>query len=870
MPLVDDIQFTKRATDLGHYYTSSASKQHLRQYLRECSRTHLKTAAIGGDQEQGFEQAFASLAYSFLKDKAPRLLDYVVGFQLVDRNEDNTKAVGVYGFKVGDQWMYAPTFFLNGDMKGHELLYVKKQDSFVPMKENWINFLISRKPHELGEASPQDTWQLGGLPPDIYRLTHPPTSSKYGSDGAALMPEMQKWAYDALPFLAAAATQNENFFAKQANTNLESFVKEDFNLLRGAFNLTQRYPLVKRAFERFYGPDFFVKMGLWYKNQLNSIIPEKKATSPSCRMKKRKKRANDNSLLPATDEFEPLSPTETGELSFYILDKWGAEAVNDGADRNKVDENSPNGIKTNLEELTEDERQKLLRDTVLIKDKRDPHATSMVYNTQVKVELINPTQTGIYQVLEKQGAFDEMLVVFHPQTNKGREEYCTVIRMSDPRNWLNIHSSHLWVKASPEPLRPSYEQWFDKLEKKDSLETKGFYIALGANGAATTPFRVNETYGDGVYRVDFRDYCSYGEGRPKWMTDKRYDDYHGNDYYVSTYNAKLFINKREGTGLRSVSGELSIPKSFRFLKLKDPPKPPKKKDDNDLMSNHVEDVGDGGEGSEERPIQPGNLVDIQALFFDKTASLRVIDQGGEVWLKTGMAADERMTKKAALISLIRDHGCTEATARHILKEAAVKGKAVFRIKYAEPTSSMLQPGPGAPSLRPPLYGMERVGPRQVPAMYPQEEYDYIPDLHSSRTDPTIYDPFYLPDQKAMQTAQEAGNAGQKEVFDTSMISGMLKAVRQDSLVDRYLPDLMKGLDKCGRVLFMLYWHQEEFEDRYGKQDLPELEDSLRNAFETMGDVVLFLKEKQVGGGEGMDMVGGNAVADPNIDEAARN
>ncbi len=52
---------------------------------------------------------------------------------------------------------------------------------------------------------------------------------------------------------------------------------------------------------------------------------------------------------------------------------------------------------------------------------------------------------------------------------------------------------------------------------------------------------------------------------------------------------------------------------------------------------------------------------------------------------------------------------------------------------------------------------------------------------------------------------------------------MLKSVRQDSMVDRYLGDLMKGMDRLGRILFTFYWHGEEFEERYGKQDIPELE-----------------------------------------------
>ena len=99
--------------------------------------------------------------------------------------------------------------------------------------------------------------------------------------------------------------------------------------------------------------------------------------------------------------------------------------------------------------------------------------------------------------------------------------------------------------------------------------------------------------------------------------------------------------------------------------------------------------------------------------------------------------------------------------------------------------------------------------------------------------------------KSVQTAQQASLHGHKEVFDTSMMSGMLKSVRQDSLVERHLGDLVEALDSLGRLLFNFYWHQEEFEDRYGKSDLPELEDSLRNSFESLGDITLFLKEKTV-------------------------
>src|SRR4029077_8419719 len=121
-----------------------------------------------------FEQAFSNLAHAYLKDKAPGLQDYEVGFQLIDRNPENTKAVGVSGFKVGSQWLYAPVFFLNGDMKGHEMLYIKNQDLFVPMKENWLNYILNKKPHILGSEVGRNLQQIGVAPPHLYQLSRSP------------------------------------------------------------------------------------------------------------------------------------------------------------------------------------------------------------------------------------------------------------------------------------------------------------------------------------------------------------------------------------------------------------------------------------------------------------------------------------------------------------------------------------------------------------------------------------------------------------------------------------------------------------------------------------------------------------------------
>jgi hypothetical protein len=126
--------------------------------------------------------------------------------------------------------------------------------------------------------------------------------------------------------------------------------------------------------------------------------------------------------------------------------------------------------------------------------------------------------------------------------------------------------------------------------------------------------------------------------------------------------------------------------------------------------------------------------------------------------------------------------------------------------------------------------------------YDRSGYDPRPE---STSQPNMVGGVGSPDRKAMETARGAAESGQKEVFDTAMLGSLLKSVRDDSMVDKYMGDLMKGMDRLARILFMLYWHMEEFEERYGKQDLPELEDGLRNAFESMGDIVLFLKQKTI-------------------------
>ncbi len=134
---------------------------------------------------------------------------------------------------------------------------------------------------------------------------------------------------------------------------------------------------------------------------------------------------------------------------------------------------------------------------------------------------------------------------------------------------------------------------------------------------------------------------------------------------------------------------------------------------------------------------------------------------------------------------------------------------------------------------------------QVPTQVGGDQQVPVDGMTAATTDPQVYNPNTTLDRHEVSQIQNAAQTGQREIFDTAMIGSMLKAVRDDSMVDRYLGDLTKGMDRLGRILFFFFWHGDQFAERYGKQDLPELEDSLRNSFEALGDVIIFLRQKSI-------------------------
>ena len=769
--------------------TKESSLKHWLNVVRSHDRSNTKQADLGGKgDDTSFEQSFSNLAHAYLRDSAPKLLDHEMGFQLLDRNRENTKAIGVFAFKVGSMWLYAPVFFLNGDLKGHELLYIKNQDIFVPLKENWINYLINRKPNIMGSGIDKNLSQFGQRQPDFTQLSRSP--AKFGS----AKPTLKEMVDEAMPAFAKAATMNTvAAFADMGKTlNLATFLKEArLTTLEMLVKTCQHAPQIASAIEEFHGLD---------------IIKEAIAIA-----KARESQTKVASVLSEAPE-KPEAQSGLKVISF------------DATVQTKL----PAGY-------SEEDQEKLLRDGVLIKDERDN--VSVPYNIQVEKKLFTPSESGLYEILVKGGNIERCYVAVFPLAAAKRADFVTVVRTEGSPDWVNIRADYVFALTKLDD--EEFTTWFDGLPEANSLPSNSSrYMLINKNGDATVPVRMIREYGEsefGVksYEVDLEDHSKHP---PKGHIDACcYND--PLNYSKYRDGVRVHLGTSKGSKLRSSMGDIFVPEGYKLLKCK--------LGYDDVPASELSDdkPGCGCGSSEDAPLMPGNIADAQMAIMQKTASLTVYHNGTEVSINKEAATNPIR----ALVTLVEHHGLREDAAREILKTAAAKRKYEGRIKYADPYGSpmMINSAPNAPSDPGAVMGGETIMGSSVPTQLGIDVGVPVTGMSASQTDRQIYNPNPMFDNKDVRSVVDAAQSGQKEVFDTAMIGGMLRAVRDDSLVDRYMGDLTKGLDKLGRILFMFYWHGDRFAERYGKADMPELEDSLRNAFEMLGDVILFLKQKTI-------------------------
>jgi len=221
------------------------------------------------------------------------------------------------------------------------------------------------------------------------------------------------------------------------------------------------------------------------------------------------------------------------------------------------------------------------------------------------------------------------------------------------------------------------------------------------------------------------------------------------------------------------------------------------------------------------------VAEVERRLLTKGAELLTVHADGPYVTLVGDSSRITLTHKQAQVRLIMDWGFTAEDAALTVKQAGTHQHQYY-VKRAGPTSELFGQSYGDYD---PSYN----------AMVNETQVDQV-DAEMPKGDPSKYDP--MQDQDLNRTLR-AASKGQKDVFDVAVLEGLVKSVRVDDLINSFVPSMVKGMDRVGRTLFLFYWHNEDFRDRYGRQDMADLEDSLINVFKSMGDLIIFLRQKTI-------------------------
>jgi len=714
-----------------------------------------------------FEKAFANLAYAVIKDKSPRILDHLIGFQLLERDEDDTKAVGVFGAVLGKQLVFVPVFFLNGQLKGHELLYLADKDRFVPLKEKWVNYLLGRRAPELGRGiQPLEVHEVAAAPPSIDRLIWP---------GGAVGPYVfQKsssadWFAPFLPVYGDLTVNRPSVLDQDWLVDLERILSSSLPLCKAACELASRVPGVKAAFDRFHGRDFL--------SRCLQTLREKVAAEP-----------------------EPAR-TVVRRTVRLVQEEYHLPLSDD-----------------------EDLVKRHIRDGLTIIDERPDEETSSAYEESLRYRVTNPTSSGIYRAVTPDGHVKRVLCLVKPLAWSSRQPGMIVVDLDD--NVYDILPAHRvfvlqeegtledGVSPAGDKAMPS---WFDELPDSGMPSEREFspkfvgdardgdVIFVTPSGESAGPLYLTGKMGDS-WRACWAWYAEAPQRVPE-----RY-----------TYSERPEIEQvtiRDVPAFRMDRCCLLVPRAAKVLRVR-------------RGNPNV-----GGNVPLEKPASFADPVQLAALAYRGTDRLTLRRDGSSISINRGPFVPE----KDAIVELVFRHGLREKAACELLARTQGPKPRHFRIKYAQ-GYPQLGGDVGVPFPDPNV----AVGPGQIPAFPSQDVTMPVEGLLTTGNE-ALYDvrPEAMADPSVLQTAQMAAQTGQKELFDVSVLSSLLRSVRGVENVDEYLGPLLRALDRLGRLYFIFLWRRDDFADRYGKADMPELEGALRNAFDVLGDLVLFLQEADV-------------------------
>lgn len=471
------------------------------------------------------------------------------------------------------------------------------------------------------------------------------------------------------------------------------------------------------------------------------------------------------------------------------------------------------------------DKKRLVRDGFRIVDKREPTEKSDLYDIEFVKSYSNHDAPGKYNLLLSSGVTTEAWVL-RPFNIDSRgltacvetDKHC--LAMADPSL---VYTRSLGVEGDT-----AYDSGVDI----QNMKLKGRYMLVNKKGNYLGPFTVSSVCNDPNERLRVAiQWPWYARAK-----DTKYPEFRS---CAEHRNIIELVPGQRGDPRLSGDNIIVVPEAdMRALELNYP----------------TDAEACGYNDAEKDAFRPGSPADVyDALFQEGFRNVSVIQDPsltGTCRLKVDGVLSHPVSYKSAFVTLVGNYGYHVEDADEAVTEMDVKGMSsrLALVKLAQ-ESGVNMPWVQLPEFTgaDPYSGAMTQGPQS--AVMTGNEPNVLPPQRPftpGMADGTAYTPGPpQPDQEALQVAMQAAQSGQRTVFDHAGIASLAKLYDVNTVLDSYVPEMTKALDRIGRILFLFQWKSDEFVDRFGADSLPDMEDQLGSVYKSFGDLVLKLREKAI-------------------------
>lgn len=834
-----------------------------------------KSAAMTATNDSDIEKAFADQASGFIENKLGALMkdDNRIGFEIVKKNDDNTRMVGIFAFKIDNDIVFAPVFFLNGEIKG-PLLYRCNTKTFVPANKEWANYLLDSMEHREGTSRPRT--KLKDSPPRVHmeRIAFKPqgTNKSASADKCDCSKNCVKGGQCDLNVPAVVKhirdINGEYVIEKQlgAKPGEQPMLSIGSCILKCAFTDDGRFEvsvdgvkdylteeeedaILKSAGRR--NVDIEVE-GVGVNIPASSVYMIKQVMDMEEPSSFDLGDSGDilNSMLKSSGVLRDLletpgfgKPMSEALIKAAESDKKFANALSSCySDPSKLFPSKFTDFEKKastdnllsivydidlLEKKAATEQSRFFGDGFYILDKRPTDGLTYVdesYNTAISAA----SYPGVYKILNSNGSFREDAFVapigyisyrIGNFRNIAELDYCNCEYMghgdynrSTPKVVV-IHNGKVAVRPTVYGIQTGKPGSYGSMV--DSPEIGNVYV-IYLDGKVTTPIRVTD-----VKSVDGVKTCK---------VNGSYD-----------FDA-VFCTKESGGKILIVNPDIDrtdfangvVGNDAKWIKLNT-----RSTYSDSITPETIDDLGDTA--CLDKWIYETFSTTDAVLKSYETAEKKAAYVIGN---KDGFS--DPMNKCVAMIKLARDLNIHAEKAYELLEKADKNGEVRFSMTTKEASYFRLAEQPQFDDEFDSEFGIPMQPTRQFNLKVEGQQIMEQPSSIGDMLDPTS--PTGLPNLTVATTAPEelrslADTYRLPNVFEHAAIGTLADTFSAEPIVTKCMTKLEDAVDSLGRLKFLIYWCPSDFESSYGSDDMTNLEAEINTNFENLGSLYLKLVKK---------------------------